>query len=563
MGQPPAYNRVKDFTEDFGSETDHSALNAELDSAANSINDIRTNIAILQADDGKLRPDVVTTDSVTQELFNDLVDAAAQGAATAASTATTQANIATEQAALATTNGAAQVALATAQANAAAASATEAGSDSALASDWAQKTGAYVTGLLASAKEWAVGTLLRGLAGGGSAKDWATYTGGKVDDTEYSAKKYAVDASTSANAAAVTAASFNDANILHRTGDETSSGVKTFSGGIITPSLNSGPLAGLRNRIINGDIRIDQAHSGAAVALNATTLTYLVDMWGAGWVGGAAVATAQQLNNQLPMSPFTLKFTITTASVPSGNQAYNLQQRIEGLNVADLQFGLSGAKQITLSFKVRSSLTGQFSGAIQNGAQNRAYPFTFNIAAANTEQDVSVTIPGDVAGTWATDITTGMIVAFDLGGAGTSRSAASGWQAGVVFGVTGSVNLVATLGATFEITEVQLEAGSVATPFERRTALEPTLCQRYFKYIPSFQWKGYAAAGDTAYVPIYIGPMRSQPSVIVGSWTLSNVASSNQVAISSQFGEGYVQCLTSVAGSFIASANNVSISARL
>lgn len=72
MPQPPPYNREKDFTEDFGSETDHSALNAELDRASNSINDIRFNMAILQADDGKLNPDVITTDSITQEVRNDL-----------------------------------------------------------------------------------------------------------------------------------------------------------------------------------------------------------------------------------------------------------------------------------------------------------------------------------------------------------------------------------------------------------------------------------------------------------------------------------------------------------
>ena len=74
MAQPPAYNREKNFTLNSGRETDHAALNAELDKASNSINDIRTNLAILQADDGKLRPSVVTPDSISEELRVSLVE---------------------------------------------------------------------------------------------------------------------------------------------------------------------------------------------------------------------------------------------------------------------------------------------------------------------------------------------------------------------------------------------------------------------------------------------------------------------------------------------------------
>ena len=74
MAQPPSYNREKNFADDFGNETDHSALNAELDRASNSINDIRANLAILQADDGKLRPAVVTADSISEELRVSLVE---------------------------------------------------------------------------------------------------------------------------------------------------------------------------------------------------------------------------------------------------------------------------------------------------------------------------------------------------------------------------------------------------------------------------------------------------------------------------------------------------------
>jgi hypothetical protein len=102
MPQPPAYNREKDFTEDFGSETDHSALNAELDKASNSINDIRSNLAVLQADDGKLNPNVITADSISEEVRAELSagivasveGSVAEAAASAAAAAASETNLA-------------------------------------------------------------------------------------------------------------------------------------------------------------------------------------------------------------------------------------------------------------------------------------------------------------------------------------------------------------------------------------------------------------------------------------------------------------------------------------
>jgi len=95
MAQPPKYAREKNFADDFGNETDHSALNAELDRASNSINDIRFNLAILQADDGRLRPDVVTHDSLSSDLIKGIsrdVRADVQGELNRAEAAATQAS---------------------------------------------------------------------------------------------------------------------------------------------------------------------------------------------------------------------------------------------------------------------------------------------------------------------------------------------------------------------------------------------------------------------------------------------------------------------------------------
>ena len=237
---------------------------------------------------------------------------------------------------------------------------------------------------------------------------------------------------------------------------------------------------GFKNRLINGAMVIDQRNAGAAVTLNSSALIYTADRWAFGWVGSAAVGSAVCASGQLPFSRSAEILTITTAATPSSGQTYNFQQRIEGFNVADLLWGTASAAPITLSFKVQSSLTGTFSGALQNAAQNRSYPFTYTIAAANTATYITVTIAGDTTGTWATDNTTGIGVVFDLGGAGVTRGTAGAWAAAGYYGATGSVNVVATLSATWQISEVQLEKGSTATSFDYRPyGTELALCQRY------------------------------------------------------------------------------------
>lgn len=241
---------------------------------------------------------------------------------------------------------------------------------------------------------------------------------------------------------------------------------------------------GFRNRIINGDMRIDQRNAGAAVTINTAAYTYTLDRWAAYGQAADGAFTVQRLS-ATPPGGFThyLRATVTTAdaSIAAG-QIYILRHAIEGNDVADLGFGAASAKAVTLSFWVRSSLTGTFSGALTNGGFTRGYPFTFTISNANTWEQKTVTIAGDTAGTWATDASAGFYLFLDLGCGSTGKGTAGAWTGTPVYGVTGAVNLIATNGATFDLTGVQLEAGSVATPFQRDPInVLIDKCQRYFE----------------------------------------------------------------------------------
>jgi hypothetical protein len=158
------------------------------------------------------------------------------------------------------------------------------------------------------------------------------------------------------------------------------------------------------------------------------------------------------------------------------------RQIIEGFNIADLAWGTASAQSVTLSFWVRSSLTGTFGGALQNDASNTSYPFTYAISVANTWEQKTLTIAGDTTGTWLTTNAGGIHVVFGLGAGSTYSGTAGSWSGSNFLSATGATSVVGTNGATFYITGVQLEPGSVATPFERRSyGAELALCQRYFE----------------------------------------------------------------------------------
>jgi hypothetical protein len=239
---------------------------------------------------------------------------------------------------------------------------------------------------------------------------------------------------------------------------------------------------GFKNRIINGAMVIDQRNAGASVT--PTTGTYTLDRWRA-YQNVAGKFTVQQSSTAPAGFTNSTLITSTSAYTASGTDLFLFMQYIEGYNVADLGWGTANAQTVTLSFWVRSSLTGTFGGALVNGAEDRNYPFTYTISSANTFEYKTITIAGDTSGTWLKTNGLGMEVNFGIGAGSTYSGTAGAWAAGAKFTATGATSVVGTNGATFYITGVQLEKGSVATSFDYRPyGTELALCQRYY-------WKTY------------------------------------------------------------------------
>jgi hypothetical protein len=261
--------------------------------------------------------------------------------------------------------------------------------------------------------------------------------------------------------------------------------------------FNSDSSFGFKNRIINGQMVLDQRNAGASVT--PVSNQYLVDRF---WYGStqASKFTAQQnAGSVTPPAGFVNYLGMTVASAVSigAGDAFYISQYIEGYNVSDLGFGSANAKTVTLSFQVYSSLTGTFGGALKNSNSTRNYPFTYTISTANTWTTISVTIAGDTSGTWGNTNGVGIQVVWGLGVGSTFSATAGAWTATNAYSSTGAVSVVGTNGATFYITGVQLEVGSTATSFDYRPyGTELALCQRYYYQV---------AAGSSAYTQFGAG----------------------------------------------------------
>ena len=256
------------------------------------------------------------------------------------------------------------------------------------------------------------------------------------------------------------------------------------------------------NRIINGAMTVDQRNAGATLTLSGSS-QFAVDRFVASKDTAGATCTAQRSTTSTTGFVNSLLWTTTTGATSGVSDESVIWQNIEGYNVADLAWGTALATTVTLSFWVRSSLTGTFGVSFRSPSGSRNYVGSYTINSADTFEYKTVTVAGDTTGTWATDNSTGLRITWDMG-CGTSKSTTAGsWGAGNLPGLTGGVKVSANTGATFYITGVQLEAGSVATPFERRPyGTELALCQRYY-------WKN-----KPAHLYAYIALGRSQSTYV-------------------------------------------------
>jgi hypothetical protein len=274
--------------------------------------------------------------------------------------------------------------------------------------------------------------------------------------------------------------------VINGTTGITTDAINATSGNTSLTTLNVASNAisavnslGFRNRIINGNMVIDQRNNGASVNITAGN-AYPVDRF----VVAAATTTFTVQRGTAAPGGFTNSLQVTngTGASPSAAQFNGVVQEIEGFNIADLGWGTANASTVTLSFWVRSSVTGTYAGRLGNATDTRVYVFTYTISAANTWEYKTITVVGDTTGTWNTNNTRGIQLIFDLGSGSNLNGTAGVWGTSNSTRASGSVNWTATSSATFNITGVQLEAGSVATPFEQIDyGRELIMCQRYFQ----------------------------------------------------------------------------------
>ena len=305
------------------------------------------------------------------------------------------------------------------------------------------------------------------------------------------------------------------------------SGTPTFND-VTLSSINGNAISGTRNRIINGDMRIDQRNAGASVTPTATS--YTLDRWGYE-LTLASKLSFQQVSDAPAGFAKSIKITVVSSASMSASDANNVYQMIEGFNVADLAWGTASATSIAISFWVKTSAVGVYSWFIRNTGDTRNYVGTFTANAANTWEYKTITIAGDTSGTWDSGNGRGIMLGFALGDGSTFETIGGAWAAGVKMQTAGSVDFISQAnGATFYLTGVQLEPGTVATPFERRSyGQELALCQRYYEVVSALggTYNGTGGSLTISFATFWKVTKRTAPTATVSTGATQSVDVSN------------------------------------
>ena len=322
----------------------------------------------------------------------------------------------------------------------------------------------------------------------------------------------------------------------------------------VTGQFSSGSTFGFKNRIINGGMVIDQRNAGVSVTPTADA-TYSVDRY-TNRLTQASKYSVQQVVDAPAGLYNSLKFTSLSAYTLTSTDFFGVDQRIEGNNWSDLDWGKATGVSVTLSFWVKSSLTGTFGATIfayTNGYPS--YPFSYTITNANTWQQIVITIPAPpVTSGWGVGSAGCILLEWSLGTGSTLKGTANTWNTTTIYraATTENVSFVSNNAATWQITCVQLEKGSVATSFDYRPyGTELSLCQRYCLYESFFQCAAVNANASTNY--LLKTTMRATPTA---TFTTNNSAVSIGAASSSNVlmtaSGGVTTVATNCTGLFVA-----------
>ena len=321
------------------------------------------------------------------------------------------------------------------------------------------------------------------------------------------------------------------------------SGGVSFSGtprfnDVTLSSINGNPISGPRNKLINGNFDIWQRGSSLA-GQGANGLIYLADRWAIEtWGSTTARVTydraldAPTVGGTVGFSSYSARITVTTTSSNPTNDFGVFRQFIEGYNAQDLY-----QRPFTVSFWVKSSLVGTYSLSIYGGgvgpgqtSGTPSFTQTYTVNSTNTWEYKTIQVPACPAGTysnWDFGNGRGMDIIWRLwSNPGTYSGSFGTWNTSQYSLPGATTNFAGTNGATWQIAQVQLEVGTVATPFERRfIGQEIALCQRYYQksYRPSvvpatatyegIEWIN-GASGRISNTTRFAVQMRTAPGIV-------------------------------------------------